>query len=157
MPHTSRKTRSKGHPKRVQVTDEAGWTHVTRGVASKRKRNSFFAGTRTEGVPFGPAAVPPDLTFQNVTDKFERRLKSWQNSRCFNELRKILSQQVLVSKAIKIDRCVCLGLGSFTGGVTSEASIYELTALDSILELLCLSSCLLLLANYPTSSVLTVS
>jgi len=49
----------------------------------------------------------------------------------------VLEYSVLTSRVVKLERCVCLGLGSFTGGATVEASLWELAALVSILEILC--------------------
>jgi len=49
----------------------------------------------------------------------------------------VLEYSVLTSRLVKLERCVCLGLGSFTGGTTVEAGLWELAALVSILEILC--------------------
>lgn len=138
MPHTSRKRPPQGPQKRHQVTDDSGWTHITRGTIKQPRRQPPTSNAPIEKSSLRPAEIPPGLTIQKVRQNFNHHLKIWKASTCFLELRKVIERQVFASHAVKIDRCVCLGLGSFTGGRTVEASMYELAALVSIFEILCL-------------------
>ena len=103
----------------------------------QKQHQSLVSSAPTGEGPLLPSAIPAGLTIQKVRDTFHRYLKAWKESSCFKELTKILEQLVLASDGVRVERCVCLGLGSFTGGVPSDASMYELAALVSILEILC--------------------
>ena len=144
MPHTSRKKYHKPPPKRLQITDSSGWTHIAKGTSFPRRqqRQHLLSSLPNATGFFQPAEIPPGLTTEKVQKDFQQCLKVWKASTCFHELKAILERRVLASNAVEIDRCVCLGLGSFTGGKTAEASMYELVALVSALEIVC-ASCLL--------------
>lgn len=137
MPHTSRRKHPKGPQKRIQVTDANGWTTVTKGVRQQNNRQPVVSDGSTRVEPLLPSTIPPGLTYQEVKENFQRYLRIWKASSCFIALKEVLKQSVLTSRAVKLERCVCLGLGSLTGGGTVDASCWELAALVSILEILC--------------------
>ena len=133
MPHTSRKKLG-GPRKRLEVTDESGWTHVTKGTL-KQKHALQYAPSSTGHENLSPTAIPRGLTIHDVSASFEKHMRIWKDSSCLQKLRAIFQNSVLASN-IKITNCVCLGLGSFTGGKFPETSFFELAALASILEIL---------------------
>jgi len=137
MPHTSRRKTPKGPQKRIQISDASGWTTITRGSRLQQLHQPLISNAPVGAGPLRPSALPAGLTIQKLSDTFQRYLKTWKESDCFKELTKVLEYSVLTSRVVKLERCVCLGLGSFTGGATVEASLWELAALVSILEILC--------------------
>ena len=130
MPHTSRKKRP-GQKKRIQTTDDQGWTHVSKGTnRSKYQRRYSFSDEK-----LSPTAIPRGLTIQDVNISFNRCLKIWINSLCLKKLQDSIKDTILASD-IEITSCVCLGLGSLTGGKFPETGFFELAALVTILEFL---------------------
>ena len=81
-----------------------------------------------------PAPVPSGWTLEKVTHDAERYRQQWVKSACFQSLSAIVEKEILPTLNPSIDCCVCLGLGSVTGGRGSE--MWELVALQSILEAL---------------------
>jgi len=134
MPHTSRRKPPKVPRKRIQISDASGWTTIIKGSKPQQHHQPLVFSAP---VAAGPSGIPAGLTIQKVNDTFQRYLKPWKQSDCYKELKNVLEQSVLTSQVVKLERCVCLGLGSFTGGATVEASLWELAALVSILEILC--------------------
>ena len=133
MPHASRK-KNQGPKKRLQITDDSGWTHVTKGTA-KQKRQQTSTNWSYLHKGLRPTEIPRGLSLQEVVESFSRYTKTWRESLCLKNLETLLKDQVLVSD-IRVTNCVCLGLGSLTGGYDTENSFYELAALVSILEIL---------------------
>lgn len=120
--------------KRLQVTDDLGWTHITKGTTKQRYRQkpTVWSSSSDE---LKPTDIPRSLTLHEVTDSFDRCTKIWKASSSLKNLRTLIKDDVLTSN-IEITNCVCLGLGSFTGGDRTETSFYELAAMVSILEIL---------------------
>lgn len=137
MPHTSRKKRPRGPQKRLEITDDSGWTHITKATTSQRLRGSLLPGASIEHAFLSP---PAGSNIEKVRVSFDGYLNAWGSSDCFRNLRRVLLQSVLSSRAVIIERCVCLGLGSFTAGMTVDASLWELAALVSVLDILSLLS-----------------
>ena len=133
MPHASRKQKL-GPKKRLQITDDSGWTHVTKGTG-KQKHQHKSAAWSIGDQEFRPTIIPRGLTLQEVFNSFERYTIIWKESSSLKNLKGLLENHVLVSN-IKITNCVCLGLGSFTGGDRTEISFFQLAALVSTLEIL---------------------
>ncbi|KAL8823101.1 MAG: hypothetical protein Q9191_006177, partial [Dirinaria sp. TL-2023a] len=130
MPHTSRRKPRGGQQKRLELTDSSGWTYITKGTSAQRHQLPPASGHTL------PSPVPLGSSIVKVHHTYDRYLKAWRNSTCFTETVEILERILLTSERVKIDRCVCLGLGSFTSGPAVEASMYELVALTSILDFL---------------------
>ena len=113
--------------KRQQITDESGWTHVTRGP--KKAIDSQHL------TPLRPEKIPPGLTLDKFSEKFQKNYSGhWQASSCCKDLCRIFEQQILPLEYIIITNCVCLGLGSMTTGL--DSSSYEMAALIFMLEIL---------------------
>lgn len=111
--------------KRQHLTDQHGWTHIV----SRQDRR--YAPPHTS---LKPASIPPGLTLEAVKRSADRYQRRWKESLCFRTFTEHFEKEVLPSIHVTIDRCICLGLGSITGGRGSEW--WELVALGSILEIL---------------------
>ena len=133
MPHTSRKDKQ-GPKKRLQITDDSGWTHISKGTV-KQKRQPTYTTLSYLYEEVRPKDIPRGLTLREVVESFNKYTTIWNESPCLKNLETLLKDQILVSD-IRMTTCVCLGLGSFTGGYGTEASFFQLAALVSILEIL---------------------
>ncbi|KAL8795455.1 MAG: hypothetical protein Q9195_002044 [Heterodermia aff. obscurata] len=128
MPHTSRKKKP-GQSKRLQITDDHGWTHISKATdRSKYQLQYSFSDEK-----LSPTAIPRGLTIRDVNTSFSRTLKIWKDSSCLKKLQDGIKNTILTAD-IEITTCVCLGLGSLTGGKLPETSLFELAALVTILE-----------------------
>ena len=134
MPNTSRK-KQHGPKKRMHITDDSGWTHVTKSTGRQKHQQTSMTWTSNDERP-SPTEIPKGLTLRQVLKSFDHHMKVWKTSMCFESLQTLLQAQILVPEAQPISNCVCLGLGSFTGGSFPETSSFELVALVSILEIL---------------------
>ena len=128
MPHTSRKKKL-GFEKRLQITDDHGWTHVNKGTNRFKPQRHYSCIDEK----LSPTAIPQGLTIRDVSTSFDKYLKVWTNSSCRKRLRDGIKDTIIAS-GIEITSCVCLGLGSLTGGRFPETSFFELAALVTILE-----------------------
>ena len=120
--------------KRLEIIDDSGWTHITKGT-HKQKLQRKYAIVSSSEEKLLPAEIPKGLTLRDVTNSFGRYTKTWQDSSCLIQLQTLRQDFVLASN-IEFNKCVCLGLGSLTGGDRTETSFFELAALVSILEIL---------------------
>lgn len=122
MTHSSRKSRrrshSHSHDKRVAVTDEHGWTHITTGknsrkalwmaVAGEARFNTKYknhegqdlAGTSdgTTLFPLHPAEAPRKLTLNELNLQFEKHRLKWEESPTWLALKAVLWQRRDVAK-----------------------------------------------------------
>lgn len=126
----TRKKKPPPQSKRHAVTDNSGWTHITKGPKSTIDTQHTIRLLQQEKIR------RESLSLEACSDKFEKYYTpKWRESSCFRNLESTLEQDVLsANNTITITRCVCLGLGSPTAGV--EVSSWELAALISILEIL---------------------
>ncbi|KAI9812316.1 MAG: hypothetical protein M1827_004765 [Pycnora praestabilis] len=135
MPHTSRR-RVQTHRKRTQVHDSDGWTHI----ATSRHHQDW--SKTSPRIPLGPAETPEGLTTEKLQEEYSRHKRIWAASDCCKALNTILTQQTLVKGEgdaeweLRIDKCICLGLGSLVDPVSRRYSMFQLGALQSILEVL---------------------
>ena len=136
----SRKKQKKqdAQQKRIQVTDDAGWTHVMKGSRGQRQRRHISFPENGK-----PMEALTDLTVDKISDKFHRYCKKWKGSECFQNFQLILENNVLASEKVNLTRCVCLGLGSLTSEKASAASMYQFAFLSTTLEILGLSGVLI--------------
>ena len=118
-------------PKRIQVTDPSGWTHIIKG--SKSQRNQLHIKPMAH---LKPKEIDPALTVEKLHELLGRFTREWEESECCEKVQALLEQQVMTSENVNITRCVCLGLGSLAGIDGAKASWYELVALISILNIL---------------------
>jgi hypothetical protein len=161
MPHTARKYNNKNiNNKRVEITDDSGWTHVTstltqRGGGGRRRKVSNATRQRpdendhnheNENEPLQPASAPPRLTLPELQKQFHSHSEQWKNSQTWEYLQKALLQSQSSSARTAIEKTVtnvvCIGLGSPSGFVRGgwvdrrSVALYQLGALVSVLEVL---------------------
>ncbi len=122
---------------RIQVTDDAGWTHIMKG--SRCQRHQRHISFPEDGMPM---EALKDLTVDKILVKFYKYCKKWKESECFQAFQLNLEDDVLASEKVNLTRCVCLGLGSLTSERASAASMYQLAFLSATLKMLGLSSIL---------------
>jgi hypothetical protein len=160
MPNASRKHRKKfSHPRRIEVTDEDGWTHVsnTHSVPSSRSTRIMTDGAgddpdHNESTPdnqsgsttirhlLAPSEPPPKLTLIELRKQFNTHLETWESSQTWQQLKNALSKDILNQSQIGIENIVCIGLGSPSGFVQGgwvdrrSVAMYQLAALTTIID-----------------------
>ena len=118
-------------PKRIQVTDTSGWTHIIKGSSSQRNQLHIQPMALLK-----PKEIDPTLTMERLDQLLRACTRLWEESECCGKIRTMLKQKLMESENINITSCVCLGLGSLAGIDGVKASWYELAALISILNIL---------------------
>lgn len=119
-------------PKRIQVKDTSGWTHIIRGSKAQRKQSYIKPMSHLK-----PREVDANMkTVEQASMRLKGYACDWEKSECREKLQKIMEEDVLMSDNVNISSCVCLGLGSLTGVNGSKSSWYELVTLIWILEIL---------------------
>lgn len=118
-------------PKRMQVTDTSGWTHVIRGSKAQKKQSYIKPMAHLK-----PQEVDANMTLDRAYIQLKGFACDWEKSECSKTMLKIVEEDVLLSDKVNISSCVCLGLGSLTGVNRSKSSWYELVTLIWILETL---------------------
>ncbi|KAJ5536703.1 hypothetical protein N7513_009889 [Penicillium frequentans] len=162
MPHSTRTKRpSPLTQKRLQVTDDDGWTHVTTGgnarrtvrgtKGSKKTSSSDRAGAvaMTEDVEsnpvLSPAEAPGRLTLEELQAQYAAHRDTWTGSETWKKLEKVLDERAQSAQDESsglgaVDRIVCIGLGSPSGFLRDgwvdrrSVSMYQLAALERIKE-----------------------
>ncbi|KAF3395946.1 hypothetical protein F1880_006837 [Penicillium rolfsii] len=158
MPHTSRQKRpTASASKRLQVTDDDGWTHVT----SSNNVRRVLHKTRTKangqdldaqatapdsleknasGEPelvLGPAEAPARLTLEELQAQYRGYREKWMASETWTRLEAQLKERIV---SAQVDAVVCVGLGSPSGFLRGGwvdrrvVSMYQLAALESIAQ-----------------------
>lgn len=172
MPHTSRRKRaSVPAQKRLQVTDDDGWTHVTSGSNVRRAMRtaqqvpSDDKDTQAQEPTLGPAEAPARLTFEELQTQYAAHRSRWVDSETWKTLTRHLIEQMAERERIvsqdegpvrgPVDAIVCIGLGSPSGFLRDgwvdrrSVSMYQLAALDCIAKQLSSSSRLVLFTSSP--------
>ena len=137
MPHTTRKKRKFKFEKRVELTDSDGWTHVTRG--SKREPPDVEERRFKELTASHQAEHASDLDLEALHRLHGQVDEIWRVSQCCRELMAAITEKVLPSDIIVIDKAICTGLGSVSNSgpfVSRAKSMWQLVAFESVIELL---------------------
>ncbi|KAK1138787.1 hypothetical protein N8T08_001788 [Aspergillus melleus] len=119
MPHTHRKKSSHHQPKRLQVTDDSGWTHVSTSGKTARQVLRTTAAAHQQDDPtqpgsFVPAEAPARLTAEDLRRQFEGYRSRWGSS----DVGRVVSETLQARRtpdARAYDGIVCVGLGSPSG------------------------------------------
>ena len=143
MPHTSHPShRKRPTPKRTQVTDDDGWTHVAsggnvrrvmrtrpRGTTEIKESESGISSNHPEEPTLTPAEAPGRLTLSELQAQFQTHRERWEGSESWTKLTSVLDErlkraqeQASTSDATSsaparcpVDAIVCIGLGSPSG------------------------------------------
>ncbi|KAL4904530.1 hypothetical protein BDW74DRAFT_26085 [Aspergillus multicolor] len=163
MPHTRRKKPSASQNKRLQVTDDSGWTHVTTNKHARRVRqstpnpnhslngNGGDNDVEKEEIPeeLVPAEASPRTTLSDLQRQLELYRQRWENSatwECVVEgLKRGVSSSLTAPRQDEGEdensiSIVCIGLGSPSGFLRGgwvdrrSVSMYQLAALASVLS-----------------------
>lgn len=129
MPHTSRNKKPM-QPKRAQVADEDGWTHVIKGSRSYNRKPPS-ANLRRE-----PPAIPAGFTLEKVQQQYESYRDEWEASPCHNRLEAMLDTGIRGVERPEICNAVCLGLGSMFDPEHKKHSFFQFAAFRTILRAL---------------------
>jgi hypothetical protein len=140
--------RVKAIPKRLEITDDEGWTHVTKsnGPVSRKLKSkpSTTQSNNTEtsiGLLLSPAEAPPRTTIVQLRKQYATHLQRWESSSAWESSRHLL-QGHAQSSVTSLKNIVCIGLGSPSGLVRGgwvdrrSVALDQLGALHSILNLL---------------------
>ncbi|KAF7592629.1 hypothetical protein BBP40_012651 [Aspergillus hancockii] len=144
MPHSNRK-KNQNYNKRLEVTDPNGWTHVTAGGKSARRalrttttqHNDDDLEKEQQSQILAPAEAPAQLTLEDLQAQFRGYRQLWEGSESWRVVEGTLS-----SAQVKVDRIVCIGLGSPSGFLKGgwvdrrSVSLYQLAGLVSVWELM---------------------
>ncbi|KAL4896086.1 hypothetical protein BDV59DRAFT_199300 [Aspergillus ambiguus] len=142
MPHTSRKKHTLTN-KRLQVTDDSGWTHITTGGNRTRARRVPRDGDGDDDADqLRPAEAPSSTTLADLQTQLTTYQRSWVASPTCAVVRDAVHEMA----ASPITNVVCIGLGSPSGFLRGgwvdrrSVSMYQLAALVSVIEELHASS-----------------
>lgn len=128
MPHTSRRKKKSDRPKRVEVTDEEGWTRITTNTAQNAQKQmqsvsgrDYRPSTGTLKEPYTDwepmedprSDAPPEANIRSIQSNFDRANKLWQSSDSHQALRAALTSRV--DKDFKILHCTIFGSGTLCG------------------------------------------
>ncbi|KAI9929984.1 hypothetical protein ASPWEDRAFT_35231 [Aspergillus wentii DTO 134E9] len=163
MPHSSARTKSKNKntiSKRLEVTSDDGWTHVTtthKGKNARRQQRKpatedSNANAQDEDKQrfLVPAEAPRNLNLENLTAQFETYREKWIGSATCRVLRETVQAALSASvddddddkKAIEVKNIICIGLGSPSGFLRGgwvdrrSVSMYQLAALTTTIDLI---------------------
>ena len=143
MPHTTRKS-VKTRQNRRHVEDGNGWTYVVRGPVQKSCNGEIVGPDNTGGHSLRepPIGTKNRLALDKAQKLYAGITRKWKETACWQELERTFQQQVLGLESLQITTCICLGLGSLTSEklyARPQTSMYQLAALESMLELLGIS------------------
>ncbi|KAL5359397.1 hypothetical protein BJX96DRAFT_174314 [Aspergillus floccosus] len=133
MPHTHRK-KNPSPNKRLQVTDDTGWTHVTTGGPRARRV------LRSTSDQILPAEAPAALTLPDLQSQLTAHQRRWAASTTAGIVRDTLRRVLGSSSCSTPLNIVCIGLGSPSGFLRGgwvdrrSVSMYQLAALLTVIE-----------------------
>ncbi|KAJ5709161.1 Sensitivity To Red Light Reduced-like SRR1 [Penicillium malachiteum] len=152
MPHTSRPRTQRNQPsqKRLEITSDDGWTHVTTGNNARRVNRNTRNKTQEAHVldpVLQPAEAPARLTLDDLRIQYSLHRSQWVESETWNGIESVLAERI--SRRVqdgngldgRVDGIVCIGLGSLSGFLRDgwvdrrDVSMYQLAALESIRDL----------------------
>lgn len=167
--------------KRIQIDDDDGWTHITTSGGSKNNNNSSKKSSnkskpgknRPKNKPpsfndqLRPAEAPRNLTFRGLEEQFQVHRRKWEESQCYDTVRWGVERATVLRRGggppgggggtkRRIEKCVCIGLGSpsgfLRGGLVDRRaiSLYQLAGLVSLLEWICMFDFLHYTLFYPS-------
>ncbi|KAJ5948802.1 Sensitivity To Red Light Reduced-like SRR1 [Penicillium verhagenii] len=161
MPHSTRSKRPSAlKQKRLTLTDDDGWSHVTTGGNARRTvrgtKATATAKAHTDAVHtspiLSPAEAPARLTLDELQAQYAAHREQWTASETWRKLEKVLDERVQGMRGTEteagaeaencadVDRIVCIGLGSLSGFSRDgwvdrrSVSMYQLAALERIKE-----------------------
>lgn len=158
-PPRSRKKAQAVPQRRVAVQDDDGWTHITntRRVATTATTTTTKATTDQ----LIPAEIPDGLTLSQLRAQFDAHQEKWLASQTWKALAAspIASNNSNDNNDNKIDKFICIGLGSPSGFLRSglvdrrAVSLFQLAAFISLIDLLSPDNNTRTYSTYPFSNL----
>ena len=116
MPHSNRKKKGSQRPKRAEVTDDDGWTHVTstrpiRPFANLELEVGHNWSDRGAWTKIYVEEAPPSVTVETLTEQYKRAKEKFLQSSSWKKLQQDLRKNALHDE-LAVETCVCFGLGS---------------------------------------------
>ncbi|KAI4109431.1 MAG: hypothetical protein L6R37_000588 [Teloschistes peruensis] len=134
----TRKKRPAPKPKRVEITDSDGWTHIIKGL---KNTHLTAPSPSSNGTKIQPASIPSGQTLTDLQETHAHYRSQWLPSPSHDQIRNLFVREILPSlhgpaahEKQRIDRCIILGLGSLSNG--HRSSWWELVFLETVLFLL---------------------
>lgn len=137
--------------KRIQIDDDDGWTHITTSGGRSKKTGKSKSKNKTPVFhdQLRPAETPGNLTFHDLEEQFQLHRRRWEESQCHATVKRGLESAILKSGSSvggrrRVEKCVCIGLGSPSGFLRGGwvdrrgISLYQLAGLVSMLECICM-------------------
>lgn len=130
------------HPSYHSATDSAGWTHVIRGPRPRRPSPSTFVGSYPANTSKSARSANSSTTTSPSTSNIAKAYLSSLRTRflasaCYGSTIDHL-RQILRQPSVRIERAICVALGSFTPGDSEhgierrwEMSASQLVAFES--------------------------
>ncbi|KAL8989090.1 MAG: hypothetical protein Q9177_001946 [Variospora cf. flavescens] len=128
----TRKKKPPPHPKRIQVTDSDGWTHIRRSHSkTTSNKDNYYSSSLKKLLP---SSIPTGQTLLDLRNTHAHYRSQWLPSPCHLALQDLLRNDLPLfsSSSQCIDRCIILGLGSLSNG--RRSSWWELVFLETLLE-----------------------
>lgn len=139
MPPTSRKTKlTKTRNGRVEIEHADGWTTVTTTRARHRPPATRTGPADAAARPSPEAAVASEdvRSVEDLDADHLRYRAAWEASECRRRLELTLCRPSTSPPPTRLDRCVCLGLGSLASTSHGKNSLYQLACLLSVLDVI---------------------
>lgn len=112
------------------IKDANGWIHL---IKEGKELHTPSLSTSSQAV------VPPNTTLDDVITAYERRADQWKEYPSYAEATEFFQQTIARISTLKVDRCVCIGIGTFAGihpYCTGDESFYQLASLETVLQIL---------------------
>lgn len=102
--------------------------------------NSGYGSDQDEGLTGldwhpTPARIPAGATLQTALRRYRQCETGWKDSKAYKELKNIFVSRILKQNG-RTTKCICFGLGSPTERDPDNASMYQLAAFTSVMDLL---------------------
>ncbi|KAL9596145.1 MAG: hypothetical protein Q9219_006006, partial [cf. Caloplaca sp. 3 TL-2023] len=135
-PKMTRKKKPPPRPKRREITDADGWTHISR---SNTHRPTYLSNASSSSQKVFPAEIPSGQTLVDLETSYTHYRQQWLSSSYCQTLLDFFQNNLPASfhsgsQKGTIDRCVVLGLGSLSNG--RRSSWWELVFLETVLHFL---------------------
>ena len=110
--------------------DRNGWTHL---VMDGRVIRSYKDSST-------PSSLRPNVTLGDVVARYEDVHTKWKESKDYKRILQTFKKQVLGQIDVRVDRCVIVGLGTFTGSHPNcngdNRPMHQLALLETVLQVM---------------------
>lgn len=116
MPHTSHRRKKKTPNKRVEITDEDGWTRITTTNTDQRAPKPVLPYSPSLETLGGQFRTVPEsgASVEKIKMAYVAHEQQWLASESCKALVRVLKEQVLADGS-HVDACIIFGSASFCG------------------------------------------